>query len=132
MNDTQTAARDIYAEADRAGKLALMACVPDPMIVTPVDLRGCMIGPSDFIPDGVCGFAWVSIRPASPSGRTDCPFVAWLRKNGIGRYDSYEKAWSIWVNHGNQSMTKKEAYAEAFASVLTAYGISAYAGSRMD
>ena len=39
---------------------------------------------------------------------------------------------SVWVSEGGQSMERKEAYARAYADVLRAAGIEAYAGSRMD
>lgn len=37
-----------------------------------------------------------------------------------------------WVSQGGQSMQRKEAFARAFASVLKANGIDAFADSRMD
>ena len=81
---------------------------------------------------GCCGFAWISIRPASKAGRNDCPFVKWLRTKGIGRFDDYEKSWSIWVSDFGQSMQRKETYADMVAAVLQENGIRAYSHSRMD
>jgi len=76
--------------------------------------------------DGVCGFAWVNVRPGTST------FARWLRKTNKGRTDSYAGGVTIWVGHYNQSMTRKEAYARAFAEVLRSAGITAYSNSRMD
>lgn len=74
-----------------------------------------------------CGFAWVDL----PSART--PFVAWCKKNNIGR-KHWKKGWSIWnpAGNGTQSMDIKEQGAMAFANVLEKHGIQAYMGSRAD
>lgn len=79
-----------------------------------------------FVPEGVCGFAWVKIHPARGK------FVSWLKNNGIGRTDSYYGGYTISVNEFGQSMTRKEAYARAFAGFLKESGIKAHANSRMD
>ncbi len=75
--------------------------------------------------DGVCGFAWVTIRPGTSS------FARWVSKTGRGR-KGYYGGIQIWVSGFGQSMTRKEAYADAFAAVLREAGVSASAGSRMD
>ena len=45
---------------------------------------------------------------------------------------AYPTGLHFWVGLFNQSMTRKEAYASAFAKVLNEAGIQAYADSRMD
>jgi alpha-beta hydrolase superfamily lysophospholipase len=73
----------------------------------------------------VCGFAWVTLRPANSS------FAIWAKKNRDWK-PAYGGGMQLWVSAYNQSMKRKEAYATAFANVLYASGIKAYAGSRMD
>jgi hypothetical protein len=77
------------------------------------------------IADGVCGFAWITVKPGN------CGFAKYLVKKGAARR-AYGGGVSVWVSAFNQSMAKKEAYARAFAEVLANAGIRAYAESRMD
>jgi hypothetical protein len=113
--------QDLYTQASAAGHEAVKAAAVKPMIVTD-EARNLQY----FVEDGVCGFAWVKIRPARGA------FINWCKKNNIGRVDSYEGGYRIWISEYNQSMGKKEAYARAFAKVLQDNGIKAYAMSRMD
>jgi len=75
---------------------------------------------------GVCGFAWINIKPANSR------FANYLRSRGIGRTDDYYGGLTIWIGDYGQSMEKKEAYARAAAAVLYDAGIAASAHSRMD
>ena len=126
----------IYSEAYDAGSRAALACTPVPMVV--VEHSNMLDDSSPIkkiyepVMDGVCGFAWINIRPASKQGLRDCAFVKWLRARKIGSYDDYSKCWSIRISDYNQSMTRKDAHAHAMAEVLYAHGIDAYACSRMD
>ena len=97
------------------------------MVVHGEDLFGNRTGP-DYAPvmDGVCGFAWIEVRP------TRSTFANWLRDSERGRYDDYRHCVRISVSGFNQSMEKKEAYAEAFTEVLRNGGIRASSHSRMD
>ena len=123
----------ILEEAKRAGEKAAELVKPIPMVLFSEDLFGNRTSSEEYIvEDGVCGFAWINIRPASPQGRRDCPFVKYLRSIEEGRYSNISKSWQIWVSGYNQSMTRKEAYAEAFTNVLNKYGIKAYSNSRLD
>ncbi len=79
-----------------------------------------------FVEDGVCGFAWVNIKPANSA------FGRWVKENQLGRPDSYAGGICVWIHDFNQSMQKKETYASAFAGVLRQHNITAYASSRMD
>jgi hypothetical protein len=132
---TRTHFQEIWDEACKAGRDAVEKLNVVPMVVQEhqnmLDDKS-PVAQSWFVADGVCGFAWINIRPASRVGRNDCDFAKWCRANRIGSYDDYAKAWNIWVSDYNQSMQKKEAYADAAASVLQKYGIRAYSGSRMD
>jgi hypothetical protein len=122
--------KEIYAEAHFAGMKALASCTPVPMVVgSPSTPLGNDIDPSKptyFVSDGVCGFAWVNVKPGNSK------FAKWLKANGLGRTDSYYGGVTVWASEGGQSLAKKEAYAYAFAEVLNKYGIKAYANSRMD
>ena len=77
--------------------------------------------------EGMCGFAWVNISPARGK------FVNYLKKLGKG-HKSYHGGWDYWVSSSElgQSITRKEAYATAFAKVLKEWGINAMMMSRLD
>jgi len=109
---------ELYDAAHNAGIKAGEACVPTPMTV----VGG---GQEYYVEGGVCGFAWVgSINGNSSFGR-------WLKKTGKGS-KGYPSGMSIWVYEFGQSMTRKSAYAGAFARVLREGGVKCYPGSRMD
>lgn len=125
----------IYDEAHAAGMAAAKKCVPTPMIVTEHENAWDDSSPvvKQYAPimGGVCGFAWVNVRPGV------CSFARWASKRDLGYADSYYGGYTIYV-HGTdfpgfeQSMEIKEAYAGAFAAVLRSHGINASARSRMD
>lgn len=81
-----------------------------------------------------CGFAWVDLPTATT------PFARYCRAQAAGgdsrHYGSkhWRKGWQFWnpSNHNTQSIGTKLAGAQAFAEVLRANGIDAYAGSRLD
>lgn len=108
--------------AHRAGLEAGNNAIPTPMVVVNSDTNQVI----DVVDDGLCGFAWINIKPARGA------FVNYLKERNWGSYDSYYGGHSIWVREFNQSITRKEAYAQAFAKVLLDHGITAYAGSRLD
>jgi hypothetical protein len=126
---TKTQYRALWKRAKEAGEAAAKACTPTPMIVgTPTHPLGNDIDPTKrvyYVPQGVCGFAWISIHPAT-SG-----FVRWMKSQGIGRR-AYGGGWQVWVSGYGQSMEKKSAYAGAVAAVLQEAGFKAYGESRMD
>lgn len=108
----------LFNKAHDAGLKAVEALEVRPMVV----VGG---GKQYFVPDGVCGFAWVKVRPARGK------FVDYLKARNLG-HKAYDGGYDYWVSMFNQSMQKKEAYASAFAAVLRDNGLNAYAGSRMD
>ena len=122
--------QEIYSEAHSAGMSAGNGCTPTPMVVgTPTTPLGNDIDyekETYYVADGVCGFAWINIKPARGK------FVKYLKDNDIGRKDSYYGGYTIWVSGFGQSMTRKENYARAFVKVLEENGLKAYAMSRMD
>jgi hypothetical protein len=108
----------IHAEAHAAGMKAGTEVIPTPMVV--VD------GSRTYEPvmDGACGFAWVRFKGTTPWAR-------WAKAQKLAGA-AYPTGLSIWVHQFDQSITRKEAYATAYAQVLRNHGIEAYAGSRLD
>ena len=119
----------LYAKAHAAGMAAGNACVPVPMVVLhradPLNDNSPVVKRYAPVMGGVCGFAWIKVRPARGS------FYDYCKANGLGMKD-YDGGWSIWAREFGQSMECKEAYAYAFAGVLNEAGIKAYPMSRMD
>lgn len=114
--------KNLYEKADKAGQLAASNQVPEPMVVLDGNARVF-----EVVSDGVCGFAWVNMKPGNSK------FANWLKKNKLARSDEYYGGVTIWVSDYNQSMERKSAYAGGFASVLIEAGYTkTYAMSRMD
>ena len=78
-----------------------------------------------YEPFPICGFAWISLRPATSA------FARWLKKQGIGR-TAYEGGHQIWCSEFGQSYDRKLAYADAYAGVLKEAGFNAYGAGRLD
>lgn len=112
----------IYNAADLAGSIAALGITPTAMrVIDPINRT------VEVVNDGVCGFAWVNIKPGN-SG-----FAKFLKNNGYARKDDYYGGVTVWVSGYNQSMQKKEAYAGAFARSLRDAGFDrVYSMSRMD
>jgi hypothetical protein len=120
---------EIYAEAFAAGAEAGAKCIPRPMGVYQSDLAGNRLGPTEVVSEGLCGFAWVRIKPARG------PFVKYLKDNNIGHLSLYG-GWMISMGDCcgmSQSMERKEAAGRAFVEVLKRNGIErAWMESRLD
>ena len=82
-------------------------------------------GQSWFVPEGPCGFAWITVKPAN------APFARYLTSTRRAE-KAYEGGVKVWVSAYNQSHDRKAAYARAFARVLVEAGVRAVAGSRLD
>jgi hypothetical protein len=111
--------RDLYRKADEAGKAAVKNLKVNPMYVQCDSV-------TYKIDDGLCGFAWIIVKPAN------CAFAKWLRKEGLAEKRYNEPGVSIWVGDYNQSHAKKREYAKVFAETLQQEGINASFGSRLD
>jgi len=125
---TKNQCHNIYVEAYEAGmKAGNEVGVPKFVVGTPTTPLGNDIDfkKETFIMDGLCGFAWVTIKPARGA------FVNYLKGRKVGS-NGYYGGYEIWVREFGQSVDRKAAFAQAFADVLNKYGISAYAGSRLD
>jgi len=116
MKMTTDAVDKLIEDAVAAGRAAGLAVVPQPMYI------------QGYAPvmDGACGFAWVNVKPANSA------VAKRLIARGMARKDGYYGGVTVWISDYNQSMTRKEAHARAFAATLAAAGIRAYSASRMD
>lgn len=127
--DKATDFQKIYNEAQRAGIIAAGKKIPTPMVVE--EHENMLDGNSKVkntwqVNDGVCGFAWITIKPANSA------FAKWLMEKNLARKASYGSGVLIWVYQYGQSYERKAAYAGAFAGVLQKYGINAQMGCRED
>ena len=70
---------DLWARAKRAGLAAGNAITPRPMVVgtptTPFGNDIDMTKPQYYISEGLCGFAWVNIKPGNSR------FANWLKRH---------------------------------------------------
>lgn len=121
--------RELWNRAHAAGEAAVRETTPTPMIVgQSADLFGGGIDyskPTYFVSQGVCGFAWVVIRPANSA------FARWAKKTYNLR-TGYGGGLHYWISDYGQSYELKQAYGRAFASVLQDAGLRAYCDSRLD
>ena len=130
----EKAARDetfaaIWAEACAEAAVASQLAQPTPM---QVQQRADVLDDTSpvvqawNVPDGVCGFASVNVRPGN------CAFANWLKKNTSHKYSSYHKAILIFMHYGNQSYERKTAAAHAMEKVFGHHGIRCSVDSRLD
>lgn len=124
--------KSAWAKAQAAGRLAAEASVPTPMVVSEADGlsdRPKPGGKSWYVSEGVCGFAWIVVKPGTSS------LARWLKKEGLASKHYYGGV-SHWISGYGQSMTRKEAHARAMVEVLREelpeYADGIYSGSRMD
>ena len=121
----------IYQAAMAKGALAAQACTPIPMVVeehaSPFDDKSPVVQ-QWFEPNGVCGFAWVVIKPGTSS------FAKWLIRNNHAKPHYYGGV-QIWIGGYGQCYQKKVAHAYAMAAYLNQIkikGVRAYAQDRLD
>ena len=119
----------LFKTAQDAGLEAMLKTIPTPIVVEQHKNQlddNSPVEQSWFVSDGVCGFAWITVRPGNSS------FARWLVKMKYGKVDGYSGGVTIWIREGRQSMQLKEAYARAMTEVLRQADIRAYAHSRID
>jgi hypothetical protein len=116
--------KQLHEQAHEAGMKAGNDINPNPMVVSEVDIQGNPRGRSWYVSEGACGFAWVAFKGNTAWGR-------WAKKQGIAG-SHYPSGLCVWVYEFGQSISRKEAYAGAYAQVLRTAGIDACAGSRLD
>ena len=123
----------VYEEARHAAVAAVRACTPRPMIVgqptTPLGDDIDHTKPTYYVADGVCGFGYVTIKPARGA------FVAFMKAHRTG-HKGYYGGWEIpawaFADGIGQSYEKAMAAAYAVTDVLNKYGIEAFASGRLD
>lgn len=131
MTKREHAFQELWNTALVMGAQAAQNVYVSPMVVVqhenPLDDNSKVVY-AETVDDGVCGFAWVNIKPANSA------FAKWLVANGHARKDSYYGGVTVWISDYNQSMTRKYAHAAAFANVIKESGMKlrVYAESRMD
>jgi hypothetical protein len=142
---TEAAARALITRAEAAGEAAFKAAAPTPMIVgTPKDPIGSLLGgdgggfdtsqPIYHVNEGVCGFAWVNIRPANSSFARRAKAIYTAGGESYRAHKGYYGGLEIRpVCLGRtQSYERQLAAVRAYAAVLTEAGITAYADGRLD
>lgn len=121
---------NLHQKAHQAGLDAVKELTVVPMVVGeetyPFSGKLDTSKPMEYIADGVCGFAWINIKPATSK------FARWLKNQKIADTDSYYGGITIWVGDFNQSYQKKMEYARAYAEVLNAAAYNARAMGRLD
>lgn len=94
--------------------------------VVPMVVHNPATGAVHYVEDGVCGFATIKVRPRNSR------LAKYLLKRGW-RSDSYSRCVYMSVQGWGQSLTRKEAYADAFAQCMTRLGHAGVtADSRID
>lgn len=119
----------IVCAAHDAGTKAAQECTPVPMIVSQHKNMLDDNSPTEkswYVADGVCGFAWVVIQPATSS------FARWAKQNVPHAHKEYYGGLGISSPLMTQSMARNEAYCHAYAKVLRDAGIPASSRSRID
>lgn len=121
--------RQVWADALAAGSAAGQGAKPQPMVVMGTGFPEPDGSVVDVVMDGACGFAWVTVYPAT------CSFSRFAVKHlpgwSVKHYGSGGAQY--WVSAFGQSVTRKERAAEAIADVLRSrLGLKAYADSRLD
>lgn len=130
MTDRSKEFQALYDRARSEGLKAGNSVHPTPMVV--VEHKNMLDDTSPAVRQyapvmgGVCGFAWVAVKPATSS------FARWARAQKLAETDSYAGGLSFWVRDFGQSYERKLAYAQAFADVLAGAGLRAYVRSRLD
>mgnify|MGYP001174502366 FL=1 len=129
MSMSKVACEKLLERAHLMGMDAGRDSTPTPMIVgSPSTPFGSDIDYSKktyFVEGGACGFAGVVIKPARGK------FVSYLKGLGMG-HKHYYGGYYVPVREFGQSLERKEAYARAYAKVLSEEGMSCYVDSRMD
>jgi len=127
---TEAEAKDLFARAQEAGRIAAEAITPEPMYVVrrenPLDDTSPIVKRYPPVLDGVCGFAWVLIKPGNSS------LARQLKALGLARTDSYYGGVSIWISGYGQSYERKLAHAAAAAKVFQEAGVKAMSMGRLD
>lgn len=131
-------ARLMVEVAELAGNDAANRATPTPMLVyeAGLDDRPIPDARAWHVPEGVCGFAWVNVKPGNSR------IARALKEHGAqpfnARTDSYYGGVSVWVGVGGQSHARKVAAANAYATVIEQFArdngerVTVWVGDRLD
>lgn len=126
LSDAQC--RELHARAHQAGLDAGNAAIPAPMVVEehlhPMDDTSPVIY-RETVNEGICGFAWIIVRPGNGA------YAKWMRRV-LSTRRGFEGGEQLTVFGFGQSLTRKDAYADAYSKVLRDAGVRAYGMSRAD
>ena len=118
----------IWEAAVNAGKAAAEAHKPRPMTVTahanPLDNNSAPVE-SWYVSEGVCGFAWISVKGNTSFGR-------WAKKHAGFRTGGGHMKTYLWISQFGQSYERKRVFAQAAVEVLRQHDVDAWSGSRLD
>lgn len=129
---------DVYIRAAmEVADEAFLACKPVPMVVgQAADLFSNKIipGTEEIVEDGLCGFAWVRIKPARG------PLIKYLKKIDFGNKSFSEPGWYISFydicpkRSHSQSIARKEAACRAFVAKMQEFmpDLTIFMESRLD
>lgn len=114
----------LHQAAHVAGMAAGRGSSPVPMVVAehanPFDDSSPVVA-SELVNDGECGCAYVTVRPADGS------FGKWARSRGW--FPAHGGGLMLSVHAFGQSVTRKAAYAAAYAEVLREADVTAYSST---
>jgi hypothetical protein len=121
----------LFAAAGRAGAAAVAKINPTPVQVVqtadPFDPTSPVVKRFAPMTGGVCGFAWVTIRPGNSR------LARFAKKHYGARTDHYAGGVRINISQYGQSFERKAAFADAFAQVFRDAGYErVWSGSRID
>lgn len=127
---TEAEAKALFVLAHQAGLAAAAKVTPTPMHVVerehPLDDTSRIVKRYAPVMSGVCGFAWIIVKPGNGS------FARHLKSLGLARTSDYYGGVMVSISDHGQSYEKKSAHAAAFAKVLSEAGIRAMNMDRLD
>lgn len=126
---TEQQCADLAVKAHLAGMDAGGAARPTPMHVVeranPWDETSPVVRRYAPVEGGVCGFAYVTVRPGTGA------FARYMKAK-LGGFKAYYGGTQFSVYPFGQSLERKTQYARAYAGVLQAAGVQAFVETRMD
>lgn len=121
----------IYDMASALGQIAAEKHTPTPMVVqqhaNPLDDSSPVVKTYEPVMGGVCGFAWVNVKPGTSR------FARWLKKEGLARSDDYLGGVTMFIHEYGQSYELKMTHANRMARYMREHhDINASAQGRLD
>jgi hypothetical protein len=113
--------------AEAEGRNRAYDCTPTPMLVRQhsnmLDDNSPVVKEYAPVMGGVCGFAWVNIKPGTSR------FARWLKKSGLARTDNYDGGVTMFIHEYGQSYELKQAHAHGMANYLREQGPTVKSGA---